>query len=83
MGDTYVYMHKNKLNGKIYIGITKNIYHRWRGSGLGYRNNEHFYRAIMKYGWSNFEHTVLFENLSREEACLKEKELIDIFSTQT
>ena len=69
-----VYMHKNKINGKVYIGITyQNVKYRWRKNGEGYKKQK-FYNAIKKYGWDNFEHIILFENLTFEEACLKEQE---------
>lgn len=70
-----VYMHKCK-NNKVYIGITiKDPKIRWK-NGKGYMNNDHFYKAIQKYGWDNIEHIVLFENLTKEEAEQKEIELI-------
>jgi group I intron endonuclease len=71
-----VYKH-TAPNGKIYIGITsqQDINRRWQ-SGYGYKGNEHFYRAIKKYGWSNINHEILFDGLSKEEAERKEIELI-------
>ena len=70
-----VYKHTSP-SGKIYVGITsKNVLVRW-ANGKAYCNNVHFYRAIQKYGWDNFTHEILFENLSKEEACQKEIELI-------
>lgn len=70
-----VYKHTSPSN-KVYIGITsRNAEKRWNG-GSGYTNNPYFIYAIKKYGWDNFKHEVLFENLSKEEACEKEKELI-------
>ena len=55
-----VYMHTNTINGKKYVGITsKEPTRRWKGNGSGYRNNEHFWNAIQKYGWDNFEHDVI------------------------
>lgn len=71
-----IYKHINKTNSKIYIGITiQSPERRWR-KGEGYKNNIYFYRAIQKYGWNNFEHIVLFDNLTKEEAEYIEIELI-------
>ena len=77
MEKTYtLYMHKNKINGKVYIGITKqNPIKRW-ANGKGYQRNDYFNRAIQKYGWDGFEHLILKECLSQEEACILEKEYI-------
>ena len=72
-----VYQHKNKINGKVYIGITSRKPEvRWGNNGCNYKSSPHFYSAIVKYGWDNFEHIILFENLTKEEACQKEQELI-------
>ena len=77
-----VYQHKNKINGKVYIGITSQIpTQRWGANGKNYRSSPHFYSAIQKYGWNNFEHNILLENLSKEDACTKEQELIKKFNT--
>ena len=76
-----VYQHKNKINGKVYIGITsQNPEQRWR-NGEGYKSSPHFYSAIQKYGWDNFEHNILFVELTKEQACLKEQELIKEFNS--
>ena len=72
-----VYQHKNKINGKIYIGITsQKTEDRWGPQGCNYKSSPHFYSAIQKYGWNNFEHNILFTGLTKEQACLKEQELI-------
>ena len=77
-----VYQHKNKINGKIYIGITMQVPEkRWGINGNNYKSSPHFYAVIQKYGWDNFEHNILFENLNYEEACLKEQELIQQFNS--
>lgn len=79
-----VYMHVNKENNKKYIGITGlPVQKRWRRDGSGYNNHQPlFSRAINKYGWDNFEHIILYENLSKEDACQKEIELIKLHNTQ-
>lgn len=77
-----VYMHTNTINGKKYVGITsKEPNRRWKGNGSGYRNNEHFWNAIQKYGWDNFEHYVIYQELSLDEASSIEKELITKYNT--
>ena len=70
-----IYMHKNKINGKVYIGQTKQtLNERFRKNGTGYKKCVYFYRAIKKYGWENFEHIVLEENInSLEKANEREK----------
>jgi len=71
-----VYKHTNLINGKIYIGITKQeLKRRWQ-NGYGYTDNKYFYNSIIKNGWNNFEHEVLFDNLTKEQAQQKEIELI-------
>lgn len=63
-------------NNKKYFGITKqNVEDRWK-NGDGYKTQSYFWKAIQKYGWSNFKHIILYENLSREEACRIEQQLI-------
>lgn len=77
----YIYCHVNKINKKIYIGLTS-MYptDRWK-SGEGY-SQQVFGRAIKKYGWDNFEHIILFNSLTKEEAELIESELIKKYDTQ-
>jgi group I intron endonuclease len=79
-----VYCHTNKYNGKKYFGITsRNPEKRWGKNGNEYRESLHpvFGKAIQKYGWDGFEHEILFDNLSKQEACDKEVELIAKYKT--
>ena len=71
-----VYKHTNLKNGKIYVGITQQKAEKRWERGHGYQRQPHFRDAIKKYGWDNFKHEILFENLSKEEAIEKEIELI-------
>ena len=73
-----VYSHTSP-SGKVYVGITKQRpTARWE-RGEGYKYNTHFYNAIQKYGWDNFEHRVLYTGLSKEEAEATEIRLIEKF----
>lgn len=65
-----------KENNMVYIGITSIIPEkRWR-NGQGYWQNKYFYNAIHKYGWSNFEHIIITDGLTKSEAENMEIELI-------
>lgn len=70
-----VYVHINKSNGKKYYGITNNISARWGLNGKRYVGSScrAFGAAIEKYGWDGFEHIVLHEGISKEEACERER----------
>lgn len=77
-----VYCHINKINSKIYIGITSQhpCEKRWL-SGHGYHGSIKFHNAIKKYGWRNFDHLILFENLNEDIAKVIEIELINKYDT--
>lgn len=81
-GKYVLYEHRNKLNGKRYIGVTNNITKRWCGKGKHYDGCPYFWAAIQKYGWDNFEHKVLIYDLTREEASRLEKHFIERFRTR-
>lgn len=74
-----VYKHTSPSN-KVYIGITSmNPTRRW-ANGKGYKT-QMFYNAIQKYGFENFQHEILFENLTKKEAEQKEVELIAYYKS--
>lgn len=72
-----VYLHTNKLNGKVYVGITHHVNpnKRWGYSGQKYTHCNKFKNAIKKYGWENFDHTILCRT-NKERAIVIEKALI-------
>ena len=76
-----VYMHTSP-SGKRYIGITsKKPEYRWN-HGNGYKTNKHFYNAILRYGWGNFKHEIIVDDLEYKDACLMEQELIARYKTR-
>ena len=76
-----IYVHINKTNGKKYIGQTKQSLNQRFRDGEGYKKSSKFYGAIKKYGWDNFEHILLFDELTLAEANKKEEELIKQYDT--
>lgn len=70
-----VYCHTSP-EGKKYVGITgTSVSVRWR-NGTAYKSCRAFNAAIQKYGWENFEHEIIAENLTKEEADRLEYDLI-------
>lgn len=69
-GPYRVYYHQNLVNGKFYVGVTKqDVERRWRHDGSGYKyHNPLMWRAICKYGWENFDHVIFASGLTKEEA---------------
>lgn len=75
-----VYKH-TAPNNKIYIGITKQPLHKRWLNGKGYQKQEYFYRAIIKYGWDNIKHEVLYTGLTKKEAEEQEINLISKYKS--
>lgn len=80
-----LYMHINKTNNKVYIGYTSyNASERWGVNGRRYLakkgdkyRHSRFAYAIQKYGWDNFEHIIIRDDIDTiEEAHRLECELI-------
>jgi len=76
-----LYVHVNKTNHKAYFGITSRSPKKRWANGNGYKQNAHFYSAIQKYGWDGFTHVVIRDDLTKEEACEKERSYISEFDT--
>ena len=75
-----VYLHTSP-SGKYYVGITsQKPERRWR-NGKGYIHNNYFTNAINKYGWDNFMHEIIADDLSENEAKVLEEMLIKKFQS--
>lgn len=70
-----VYKH-TAPNGKIYIGITKNLPNARWNEGAGYETQKKFYKAIQAFGWINFKHEIIAAGLSEEDARSLESKMI-------
>ena len=81
-----VYKHTSP-SGKVYIGLTcQKPERRWGKNGEHYMNKgkfgyTYFGKAIEKHGWDNIKHEILFVGLTKDEACLKEKEMIKHYNS--
>ena len=78
-----VYIHINKINNKVYVGVAKGRPEkRWGKNGYGYtRSQPVFARAINKYTWDGFEHKVIANKLTRKEALDMEIMLISQYKS--
>lgn len=78
-----IYMHKNKINNKVYIGQTYTpLKVRFGKNGIGYRGCPIFRNAIKKYGWENFDHIVLESGvMDQESANKREKYYISLYDS--
>ena len=63
----FVYAHINKINRKVYVGISHDPLSRWGKNGRLYKGSL-FGKAIEKYGWNNFEHIILEGDVTLKQA---------------
>lgn len=76
-----VYLLTNKINGKQYVGRTSQSLKSRFNNGNGY-SQSYLSTDIKKYGWNNFNHTLIKSGLTKEEACELEKKMIKELKTQ-
>lgn len=78
-----IYMHTNKINNKKYVGITcqEPWTRRFNGNGYGYKSCVLFNKAINKYGWENFEHSVLDICENENDAKQLERYYINLYKS--
>ena len=63
--NTYIVYKHTTPNNKIYIGITKHDpKYRWLNNGRGYKEQSTFFNAILKYGWINIKHEILYNDIA-------------------
>lgn len=72
-----IYIHKLKVDGRVYVGQTSSSMEERAGSnGYRYKHCPKFWHAIQKYGWESFEHILIKDGLTLDEANQLEDELI-------
>lgn len=76
----YIYCH-TAPNGKRYVGQTRLKPEKRWNNGHGYDTQQHFKRAIDKYGWDNINHVVLCSVSSKEFADFLERWFIAKWNT--
>ena len=81
-----IYKYQNKINNKIYIGITSETLHKRKLKHLRkvrFRSNTNFHKALRKYGINNFVLTELdcIETKCKKEAYALEQSYIDKFDS--
>ena len=79
-----IYKIENKVNGKVYIGQSIDIEHRWSGHKSKLRNNKHqndyLQKSWNKYGEDNFDFSVICE-CNKEDLDNKEIYYIDYYKS--
>jgi group I intron endonuclease len=69
-----IYKSVNTKTGKVYIGFDSNWPNRVRIHKSASKNQDYkFYRAIRKYGWNNFEWSIIYQSKDKQHT-LKEME---------
>ena len=71
----FVYITRNKINNKMYVGITNGNDKDYLGSGIRLKN------AVKKYGKENFENSILEECESIELLEQRERFWISFFDS--
>ena len=84
MKNSGIYKIENKLNGKMYVGLTNNIDRRWgehrKNLKQGKHINQHLQSSVNKYGIENFTFDII-EKCDLVELAKRELYWIDYYNT--
>lgn len=81
-----IYKIVNKINGKVYIGKTKNFKKRWSQYGYDFKFkrtdhiNDHLLNSMVKYGFENFDFSIV-EECSLDLCSERELYYIDLYES--
>lgn len=75
-----VYKHTSP-SGKSYIGLTSDYDYRCSTHQQASSPCKAFYAAIQKYGWDNFTHEILYDELTLEQANYREQQAINEYGS--
>jgi transposase len=85
MRNGLIYIIKNKINSKVYIGQTKqSLADRWNGHMKRYRDAKttyKLYNAMRKYGCENFYYELVVDDIPEEQLDQKEREIIEQYDS--
>lgn len=77
-----VYVHINKLNQNLYFGRSNSsAENRWGTQGIGYKGQKFYSEGIEKFGWDNFAHLVLADDITPSQSVALETYLITEYDT--
>lgn len=77
-----VYKYTNKINGKVYIGITsKSLHTRHREHMKSLKDGTYFHNAIKKHGIDAFDLQIIDKAETRDELCQLEKHYIELYKS--
>lgn len=82
-----IYMIKNKINDKVYIGSSVDILKRWKDHAdalndlLKRKCNDYLHKQWKKYGEENFIFSIL-EKCDKEDLIIREQYYIDLYDSQ-
>lgn len=76
-----IYIIKNKINNKVYIGKSQDIERRFREHIIGRKTAVLLARAIKKYGLENFEFSII-EECPKDMLANREEYYIDLYRSR-
>lgn len=76
-----IYLWKNNINGKLYVGQSQNFYDRMKQYERGNDDHRLIGQALLKYGIENFDITILEKDLPLDKLDEREQYWMDFYQS--